>query len=338
MKRKMSIFLTGLVAISLLAGCTSSGTEVTEAPSVDESVTDSSANNSDSTNKEDSYDIMEFAKDVYIDETVLYDKDDLKIIAKELECDSYSVTLKLAFENNTDKKYEFIAESSGYSVNAVNGYMIEDGYCYVDVEPQTTEEDEIEFSVMELMLNGIWSIADIEVGFNIEDEDYNSVYTGPLKITTPLAASYNYDNDNFKKAITGKILQNTYGFEVPYFGEEEIYSSNGISIVSEAYVVNKDGNRIIMLEVKNDTDSTISFVTSNISANGTNMYDGRWSYDVITPGNKMIIDIFLDRKFDESEWEAKGITEIENIGFDVEIRNVDGLVIADPASVVVNIK
>ena len=48
--------------------------------------------------------------------------------ATELSYTDYSAELNLLIENNSDKNLSFISGSMGYSCNAVNGYMVNDGY------------------------------------------------------------------------------------------------------------------------------------------------------------------------------------------------------------------
>ena len=73
-------------------------------------------------------DQKEFKHEATIAETVLLDKDGIRITATDLVYGSYAAELHLTFENNTGKDLTFVSNSIGYSCNSVNGYMVADGY------------------------------------------------------------------------------------------------------------------------------------------------------------------------------------------------------------------
>lgn len=283
--------------------------------------------------------LTSFKKEQQIEETILYDQNGIKITATALTYANYEAELGIRMENSTEKDLTFIAESMGYSCNAVNGFMIEDGYLNCDVPAGGSAEDGIGFSYNELLIHGITEIADIQVGFNIRDEDYtSSIYTGPLQVKTAAAESYDYDDSTaYRKVINSKAMQYTYGYEMAAFAEDEVYSSGGISIESEAYMINQDGERSLMIEVKNRTESQVFFTTSNITVNDTEIYDSSWSFDTINARCRALVDIQLDNILDEDEWESYGIEEIETIGFTITVKNADGIVISEPKAIVIGV-
>ncbi len=57
----------------------------------------------------------------------------------------------------------------------------------------------VSFSLNELQVYGIHTIADIELG--IYTTDYNSIYYEPKKIVTSVAERYDYKTDTYKKAM-----------------------------------------------------------------------------------------------------------------------------------------
>lgn len=280
----------------------------------------------------------DFVKTGTIEKTKLYDDNNVVITANALNYQDYSFDVDLTIDNNSDKKLRFLAETTGYSVNAVNGCMIENGYLLLDVEPGSSDNGTISFTYEELILQGISEVADIQIGFEIEDDEFNSFYTGPLHIKTSLAEGYDYSNTNYHKVINSKAAQMAYGFEIKQFSEDIVYDSNGVSILSEAYLANKDGGGSLMIEVKNDTGKTISFNISDLKANDIDIYEGIWSVDYITPENRMIIAIALNRVLDAEEWEQKGITEIESIGMNIEVKDSESNPVTEPAYITINVK
>ncbi len=283
----------------------------------------------------------DFDKTQNIEQTVLYDQNNVVITANALNYGVYEVEIDLTFENKSNKAPGFVAESLGYSVNAVNGFMVEDGYLNLDVPAGGTENGKIGFSYSELLLLGISKIADVQVGFQISDDDYNYSYTGPLRAKTALADKYDYDNKNYRKAIRSKSVKYTYNAEITHFAEDVVYDSNGVSVVSEVLMVNKDGDRNLMLEVKNATDRTVYFQTSEFKANGIAIYDSTWSYDCITAGNRMIVSIRLEGLLDKEEWAEKGITELESIGMKIDVfdsASFDAFAVAEPMEITIDLK
>jgi len=289
-------------------------------------------------NETELWDVMQkFNKEASIEETELYNRNGMKIVAKNIVFENSRMAVNLYFENNTDKSYKFVAESMAYSRNAINEYMIETGFVSCEVAPHTSAEDAAYFQYDELIMHGITDVAEIQMGFNIFNEEHDNIYTGPVSIITNHAGSYDYNNDNYRKAITSKSFRLTYDIKSVDLKTDTIYQSNNISIVSEAYIVNKDGERTLMLELKNGSNQDVVVTLSDIKANGLLIYDYTWSRDVITSGKKMILSIAMDRVLDEDEWKEVGITELEKIGFAISVENEDGMVVAEPAELQVSI-
>lgn len=278
-----------------------------------------------------------FKKEQTIEETVLYDENDVRITATSLNYGDSNVELNVTLENHSDTDLTFLAGTMGYSCNAVNGWMIEDGWINEDVAAGGSVDTTVRFNTTELLFHGITEIADIQVGFEIEDADYNRIYTGPLTITTPLAASYDYDNDIYRKAINSRALQLNYDYTIDAFAEKEAYNEGGIRILSEAYMINTDGDRTLMLEVKNDNDHAVYMATNNIKANDTLIYEDLWSAVAINPSCRAVEDIRLDDILSEEEWEEYGIEKIESVSFTVNIMNEDGIIIAEPKEIMINL-
>ena len=284
--------------------------------------------------------VEEFAKDATIEETVLYDENDVKITATDLNYGNYSANLEVTIENNSDEKLSFVSESVSCAQNAINGFMISDGYVNCDVESKGSTTEEMSFDYNTLMLYGITEIADIQIGFSMTDDDFNSTDTGVLQLKTSAADSYDYEagSERYHKAITNKILLQNYDLKVPYFADDELYSSNGIRLVSEVFAVNSSDERSLLLEVRNETDKTVYVQTSNIKANDIEIYDSDWSYDTITAGNTAIVNIGLDDILDAEEWTENGIDTIESISMTIGVENSDGMLITEKKEITIPLK
>jgi len=291
------------------------------------------------TSKKDNFGFTlgKFSKKATIEEKVLYDKDNVKITATNLEYGEEAANLKLKIENNSKKKLTFSAGTMGYGVNAINGFMVSGGYLNCEADAGESIDEEMSFDYEELILLGMKEIADIRVGFTISDEDFNNIYTKPVQIKTSLADSYDYSKNskNYHKAITSKAVKYTYDIDIPYFETDEIYSSNGIKVVSEGYMKNADGDRVLFLEVQNNSENMIYFQTSDLKVNEKKLYDGTWSYDCILAGCTTLVNIDVDYGIESYAENTKDFEQVETIGFTAQAENEAQYVVAEPKEVVV---
>lgn len=112
--------------------------------------------------------------------------------------------------------------------------MVSEGYLNCDVAAGKKANDSISIGYDTLMLYGIFEIADIEIGFDISDDDYNHTYTGPRTILTTAADGYDYDTPVYRENIASKESQAEYDYSVPYFSTDTVYEESGLVIASQA--------------------------------------------------------------------------------------------------------
>lgn len=340
MKKILSILLALLLLISMTA-CDTSSNNTDNNDSGNTFVDSQPATDGAGADKNDDAQVTvnprEFNKSATIEETVLVDEYGVKITAKELTYGNYAAELTLVIENNSDKDLSFIANSVGYSCNSVNGYMVPDGYLNCDVAAGKKANDTISISYDTLMLYGIFEIADIEIGFDISDDNYNHTYTGPRTIQTTAVDSYNYKTPCYRENIAGKESQAEYDYSVPYFSADAVYEESGLVIASQAVMDNKDGDSILLLEIVNTTDEIVGVSTTNIDINGLRVCDSTWSYDSINPGKTAIVDIDLSSVLEPEYWEIYGIAEVGNVALKVSFKDGDSNEVADPAHISIDI-
>ena len=340
MKKVISILLALLLLISMTACGTSSNNTDNNDPG-NTSVDSQPATDGTEADKNDDAQVTvnprEFNKSATIEETVLVDEYGVKITAKELTYGNYAAELTLVIENNSEKDLSFIANSVGYSCNSVNGYMVPEGYLNCDVAAGKKANDTISISYDTLMLYGIFEIADIEIGFDISDDDYNHTYTGPRTIQTTAVDSYNYETLCYRENIASKESQAEYDYSVPYFSADAVYEESGLVIASQAVMENKDGDSILLLEIVNTTDEIVSVSTTNIDINGLRICDSTWSYDSISPGKTAIVDIDLSSVLEPEYWDIYGIAEVGNVALKVSFKDGDRNEVADPAHISIDI-
>lgn len=283
--------------------------------------------------REANTEIRKFKSVGIIDETVMVDESDVKIIATDLIYTDNSVKLNLTIENNSDFDLSFVSGSVGYSQNAINGYMISGGFMNVDVPTGKKTNESIEFNIDELLIYGITEIADIQVGFKISDDDYHTIYEGVGQVKTSVSDLYDYKVDTFAENLKSGILETMAGCSVDYYSEDEIYSKNGVRIIAEALVTNKDGEKTMFIEIENNSSEMVCGATSGISLNGLIVYSALWSSDEISPNTRCVVGLSLSSMLDESYWDLFGISEIGNMTFTFAATDGEWNEVAPPQEV-----
>ena len=338
-KKMITILLSAIMTLSLIA-CGETDESSTKDLSADTEVDEEifiDQDNAETSDKVKNVELEAFNTDPTIEETILVDEYDVKITATDLAYTSYSIQLNLMIENNSDKDLTFISGSAGYSWNAVNGYMISDGYMNADVSAGKKANETVSFSLDELAIYGITEIADIQIGFDISDEDYNHTYLGPRQVRTSAADTYDYDTDTYKICMSEGILESMYDCSIDYYAEDELYDQNGIRIVSEALVTNKDGGRVLFLEVENQTSDCVYAVTADVSVNGLLVCSGSWRSDSLNPGTRRVMDLGVTSMLDKAYWEIFGISDIGEITCTVALKDLEYDDMVDPQEIYINI-
>lgn len=269
-------------------------------------------------------DIGTFQKDATLDETVIYEADGVKITAKGLEYTNYSVDLGITVENNSGKDLGFVSGSLGYSCNSVNGYMIPDGYFNCDVPNGKSANESISFGYDALMLFGINEIADLEIGVDITDNDYNHTYTGPLAMQTSAAASHDYGKDYFQESITSDAAMKEFEYGIPYFTQDVAYDVNGVKMLSSG-IMEKNGETMLFLEMENTSSDMIYETTSDIAINDLVISGpSNWSVDAINPGKRGILLVGISSVLAPEYWPTFGIEGIGTVSLSLGQLDPDG--------------
>lgn len=258
-----------------------------------------------------------------IEETVMYDEGDVKITATGISYNNYSAELELLIENNTDKDLQFVSGSMGYSCNSVNGIMTNDGYLLCDVAAGKKANDYIRFDYDQLMLYGINEIADIEIGFDISDDDYNHIYSGPRQVKTSIYDSYDYKSNHYQQGIKSSAAMNTYGYKLIYFSEEALYDENGVKLISSGVMATDEGDMMLLLEFENTTENQIYIRTSDISINGLVVTEGYWDSDALNAGKHAAVEIEITSALKKEFWDMLGIDNVGKISLSVMQRDFE---------------
>lgn len=271
--------------------------------------------------------------DAQIDEAIIYDENGVKITVLNLEYGNYDAKLNVKFENTSDKEIDISSETLGYSCNSINGYMIDDGWCSVTLQPDETVEDDLKFSYNAMAIYGIKEIAYFEVGFSIHDDDFNYTYTGPIKICTDAFDSYKYDENSYRNAIQNKLFKVNYGLELTKFDEETYFNEVNVSIDSIACVKKEDESTTILIETRNKNEQPLFVSISEVEVNDICAYEYNWSVTQLN-GNSMHVDTLdLESLVRMSDNETLQNDEISKVSFVVTVKNEAGNVVCEPTSI-----
>ena len=263
------------------------------------------------------------SREAVIEETVLVDEDGVKITATELTYGRNAAEISLLIENSTEKDLSFICESVGYSRNSINGFMIQDGYLNCDVAAGKKARDSVRFDYHWLDLFGIRELADIELGFDIVDEDYNNTYTGPRQLRTSAYEGHENNMDTYQTSICDPATQNTFEYTLPYFSTDAVYEEEGVRTCSVGMMVKEDGTQNILLELENTTDQTVHVDASNTVINdlAVSAYGcGRLS---LTPGKRGVLLLTPGDAIAEELRELYGIGELHSFGVSLQQKDED---------------
>lgn len=251
----------------------------------------------------------------HIEPTVLYDEGGIKITANKLTYSAFSAELSVTMENFTDKALSFICGSSGYSVTSVNGCMIDDGYvnCFVDANQSVADVIFIAFD--SLKIYGINAIADVEIGFDIIDDDYNSLSTGPLSIKTSAFGTYDYSVNRYRESIFNGAFSKAFDARVNYFSSDVLYANNNVKITSSAIVTGEKDGSALLLEVENASEAGTFIKAENIFINDRSAYASPGLCNALNAGKKSVLYIPLSNSVNATDKSIADINEISELSF-----------------------
>ena len=336
--KKAICLVAALAMICTLAACGSGSntTQPTETGSAEQTVTqaaettenETTVKETETTAEETTEEETTTAKlekefSATIEETVMVDEMGVKITATELSYNSYQAQLSVTIENNTDKKLTFLSGTMGYPITFVNGYMVTGGYLNEDVAAGMTANETINFSLDELLLFGMKDVAEIGIGFEIKDGYEEYLKTKPAVVKTSADAGYDYSADTFAEAMKNGAVMTLYGASIEYSSDEVIFDESGVSITNQYVATNKDGDTLMFMEVKNDTDRDIYAAVSDIKLDGIIISSGTWDADYIAAGKRAVMSIDMENVLETEYMEALGIADNGNLGFHFEALEDD---------------
>ena len=272
-----------------------------------------------------------------IEETVLVDQDGIRITATELTYTGNRPELHVRLENNTDETLKFISGSIGYNVNAVNGYMVNSMYVNTEVLPGKVSNERITIDYDELQLRGIQEIAEIQIGFDIENDDYDDVLTtGAKQIKTSVYDQYDLHEDTFRTAMSNDAVRAEFLGQDVYYSEEVVYDDGGVIVDTVLKGTNEYGDSVVYLEAYNSGSSPVNVEIGNIEIDGLVVCKSRWTSETVLPEKHVVLDIDLDDVVDYGSADID-LDSISEIVFTVGVSDEDYDEVAKDREVVITL-
>ena len=304
MKSIRVIFTIWLVLLACLVGC-SKEKDSKKVDNNDAKIMNNESNKKNKTKKEkvdkENKDIKEKALELgdfstipTIKDTVVVDEKDVKVIVKNLRYNSYEAMVDICVENNRNKKIFVTAGTMRYSCNAINHFMLEDGFLNLDVPKEESATDGVTFNIKNMSMLGITKISDIYIGFSIEDEDNKIIYEGGKIIKTSEYEEYNAKKDSYIDIIKNGILEKEFDCKILKIKDKKIKLKDGVDIVSQVFVENKEKKKSVFVEFENSSKKHRQVSIGDVDINSTNVFDNIVDSETMMPNSRVVIEMSVD--------------------------------------------
>ncbi len=229
-----------------------------------------------------------------IEETVIYDENDIVITAVDLEYDGiFGPTLNLLVENNSDKDYIIQCDYA-----TINGFMISYSAFSASVSAGKKSNESISFFDDAIDDGIITTISDMTfVFYGVDPDTYLREFESEeVSLSTSASGSYEQPMPD---------------------GGNTLYDEDGVQIIIDYQGKDSDGNEVFSLLFKNDSGSDMIISCDDMSVN--DFMAESYIYATLKNGS-----VYYDLlSFTEEELNEVGIENIENIQMKFEGRDVD---------------
>lgn len=258
-----------------------------------------------------------------IAETVLVDEKGIKITAKEIDYSGRSPELKLLLENNTDGEVDFYSGTTHSNVNSINSYM-SGGYLNETVSAGKKANVKIRLHDEDLEVIGISRIAELQIGFYVEDADRNEILrTDPIRIPTEIVDSYDLSSESLVEHLETSDYLSSLGAELLFSHKENFLETDLAELSSICAIKNKDDDTVLLVDVVNTSDDLLYAGINDIYVNDFLVCSGLWSSDTVTPGKHRVLSATINNMLDDNFWDVVGISSIDKITFTLTIKDKD---------------
>ena len=227
--------------------------------------------------------------EITIAESVLYEKDSVKVTVKGYEVGLFGPEIKLLIENDSSKNILITSDSV-----SVNGYMMPGAALYAEVAAGKKANESITLMSSELDQSGIETVANIQFYLQVQDpETWDVVDTTDLLTLNTSADGYEQPVDD-----SGDVVYNDKGYKVVCKGLKQDLIWDGT----------------VVFYMENTSGKSVSIYAENVSVNGFMTEAGLWSD--LRPNTRIVDGMSM---LDLSDLEITNIDEIKNIEFSLRI-------------------
>ncbi|MBE6713271.1 MAG: hypothetical protein E7580_07105 [Ruminococcaceae bacterium] len=260
---------------------------------------------------------------VKIEETELYDEDDVTITADKLSFSSYCVELDLTIENESDEDLLFTSDGI-----AVNGFTTS-ALIYSEVKSGKDGEASVSIYYDELMMLGIETIGEITLQLEIDDGDYKTdpIHTKPMKLETSESDDYKFEN-TYRSALQNKKINKEMDREILYYEKDVLFNKESVKLVSQAFAETKDGTKCLYLEFENGSSESLTITLQNLAINGLVVVGYAESLEIAS-GTHGVMDVRSDLVMMECFFEDLDLDEFSDLSFDLSIDGKDFTTLAE---------
>lgn len=285
-KKKGPIIIVVLILVIILAfACGGNGDKDKVKPTTGVESDSVSESKNNSTNDNDS------AAEVSLEETVIYDANDIKITVNEYSGTSWlGAELSVQIENNSSQDVAISTRDL-----SVNGMMFETSGLFSTVAAGKKANDVLRLYSTEMNEQGISIIAEIEFYLNISDSNtFADIDKSDLiTLKTSVADSYVQEYDD-----SGDV----------------IYDQNDIRVICKGLKDETFWDGMVVFYIENNSDRAVTVYSEDVSVNGF-MEDASFWVD-IQPGKKCMDGITL---LDMSDLELESLDDVETIELSLKI-------------------
>lgn len=271
-----------------------------------------------------------------IEPTVMLDNDVLKVEATGLEYRNDNAYLALALTNKTKSEISVTTSTLGYSANYVNSCMMSEGYISSDIPAGETVREEARYDLQELQLEGLRGIGEIGLGLRAVNEDYDELFEDMIAVRTSLYGAEGIDVGTFADSVINPAYLNGMDLQGKMaVSDAQDLGGSGIVVQSAGIFANRDGDRAAMVEFKNNSDKTIRVAASNIAVDGTIIYDGLWTGNLIAAGKRALMDdIHLSYMVEENASQLD-LSNVKELGMEIAVYDASDNTILKPTEITI---
>ena len=327
----MKKFLTLLLALTVMFSLISCQGDSLNESSLNESEHESAESNTSSEQSQEGIesgtqdddtadiDVLKINRNVTIEETVLYDSNNVKISAVGISEGILGTEIDLKIENSGNID---IIVSNGSAVS-VNGYTLNNASVRAEVPAGKTAYPDLTLFDEVLLLSGITDIAEISFSLEICDDEYNSIFnTGYLTIETSAKDGYEKKN-GYKTVLNDPDLLSQIDSELIFYTERDLLSNEYVDLVSQAMINDSYGNDVFILEFENKYHEDLLVNISALAINGL-VFPEAINYSWIAKGTKTLISFEVGNILSENFPEHLGLTAISDFTFAVNVADSNG--------------